>query len=90
MLHPVILQITHSQWIFRNVTLHDKVRGTLHLKERKEVLKEVGQLIETDPADVPMESRFLLEFYFDSLSSELLLLVVTTLLWSFDQHVVQL
>ena len=62
-----ILQISHSQWIFRNITLHDKVRGTLRLKERKEVLKEVGQLIETDPADVPMESRFLLEFDFDSL-----------------------
>ena len=62
-----ILQITHSQWIFRNITLHDKVRGTLRLKERKDVLKEVGQLIEIDPADVPMESRFLLEFDFDSL-----------------------
>ena len=62
-----ILQITHSQWIFRNITLHDKVRGTLRLKERKEVLKEVGQLIETDPADVPTESQFLLEFDFDSL-----------------------
>ena len=51
-----ILQITHSQWIFRNITLHEKVRGTLRLKERKDVLKEVRQLIETDPADVPMES----------------------------------
>ena len=62
-----ILQITHLKWIFRNITLHDKVIGTLRLKERKEVLKEVGQLIATDPADVPMESRFLLEIDFDSL-----------------------
>ena len=62
-----ILQITHSQWIFRNITVHDKVRGTLRLQEGKDVLKEVGQLIETDPADVPIESQFLLEFDFDSL-----------------------
>ena len=62
-----ILQITHSQWIFRNITLHDKIRGTLRLKERKDVLKEVGRLIETDPSGVPSESRFRLEFDFDSL-----------------------
>ena len=62
-----ILQITHSQWIFRNITLHDKMRGTLRLKGRKVVLKEVGRLIETDPSDVPPKSQFLLEFDFNSL-----------------------
>ena len=62
-----ILQITHAQWIFRNTTLHDKIRGTLRLKERKDLLKEVGRLVDIDPMGVPPESRFLLEFDFDTL-----------------------
>lgn len=62
-----ILHLSHSQWIFRNITLHDSVRGTLRLQERKEVLEEVQKFLDTDPEDVPQESRFLLEFDFDSL-----------------------
>ena len=62
-----ILKITNSQWLFSTITLHDKARGTLRLKKRKDVLNEVGQLIETDPSYVPAESCFLLEFNFDSL-----------------------
>jgi hypothetical protein len=62
-----VLRITHSQWIFRNITLHDKVCGTLRLQNREEVLREVEALLETDPMEVPVESKFLLEFDFDSL-----------------------
>lgn len=62
-----ILLISHSQWIFRNFTLHDQVRGYLRLQERKEVLREIDRLIDLEPTEVPAESRFLLEFDFDSL-----------------------
>ena len=62
-----ILHITHAQWIFRNTTLHDKVRGTLRLRERMDVLHEVERYIDTDPAAIPADSRFLLEIDFDSL-----------------------
>ena len=33
-----VLHLTHSQWIFRNVTLHDSICGTLWLHKREEVL----------------------------------------------------
>jgi hypothetical protein len=36
-----LVQVSHSQWIFRNVTLHDKQRGYLCLQWRKEVLRKV-------------------------------------------------
>jgi hypothetical protein len=62
-----ILHITHSQWIFRNITLHDSVRGTLRLQERKEVLDEVQKYLDTSPEDLPQESRFLVELDFDAL-----------------------
>ena len=62
-----LLHLTHSQWIFRNITLHDRVRGTLRLKERRDVLVQIEQLLDTEPEQVPQESRFLLEMDYDSL-----------------------
>jgi hypothetical protein len=56
-----LLQLSHSQWIFHNCTLHDKQRGYLHLRLRSEVLREIHVLLETSPSEVPPESQYLLE-----------------------------
>ena len=56
-----LLQISHSQWIFRNYTLHDKQRGYLRLRLRSKVLREIHELLETPPSEVPPESQYLLE-----------------------------
>jgi hypothetical protein len=56
-----LLQISHSQWIFRNYTLHDKQRGYLRLHLRADILREVHELLETPSSDVPPESQYLLE-----------------------------
>ena len=56
-----LLQISHSQWIFRNYTLHDKQRGYLRLRLRKEVLRKIHELLETLPSEVPPECQYLLE-----------------------------
>jgi hypothetical protein len=56
-----LLQISHSQWIFRNYTLHDKQRGYLCLHLRADILREVHELLETPLSDVPPESQYLLE-----------------------------
>ena len=47
-----LLQISHSQWVFRNTTLHDAVRGTLKLQRRREVFQEIERLSEVDPGEV--------------------------------------
>ena len=62
-----LLQISHSQWMFRNFVLHDRVRGYLRLKERKSVLQEIERLVECDPDEIPQESKFLLEMDFQTL-----------------------
>ena len=62
-----ILHITHSQWIFRNFTLHDKQKGWLRRKELHEIMEKIDQLRETDVDDVPEGSRFLLEMDYDNL-----------------------
>jgi hypothetical protein len=62
-----LLLISHSQWLYRNFTLHDKSRGYLRLQSRREVLKEVDRLMDTNPDDIPQGSQYLLELDFTSL-----------------------
>jgi len=56
-----LLNISHSQWMYRNFSLHSKTRGHLKLTHQAEVLTEIAKLSECNPEDVPEESRFLLE-----------------------------
>ena len=62
-----LIQLSHSQWIFRNFTLHDKQRGYLILLKRKTVLKEVDRLLDTPPEDIPAGSQYLLELDYSTL-----------------------
>jgi hypothetical protein len=57
----LLIQIFHSQWIFRNYTLHDKQRGYLRLRLHSEVLRKIHELLETASSNVPPESQYLLE-----------------------------
>jgi hypothetical protein len=57
----LLIQISHSQWIFRNYTLHDKQRGYLRLQLRSEVLRKIHELLVTAPSNVLLESQYLLE-----------------------------
>jgi hypothetical protein len=62
-----LIQISHSQWIFCNSTLHDKQRGYLSLLKRATVLKEVDWLLDTAPEDIPAGSQYLLELDYSAL-----------------------
>ena len=64
-----ILHITHSQWIFRNFSLHDNRHGYLLKKKADEIALELKSLAGIAPEDVPAESRFLLEINFSDLSN---------------------
>ncbi len=56
-----LIQISHSQWIFQNYTLHNKQRGYICLRERSDVLQEVHKLLNTASPNIPKESQYLLE-----------------------------
>jgi len=56
-----LLQMSHSQWIFRNYTLHSKQRGYLHLRLRSDTLCEINELLETPLSEIPPQSQYLLE-----------------------------
>jgi hypothetical protein len=63
-----ILQLTHSQWIFRNISFHDKTNGFLRNKKADEILQLINEFAEVAPEDVPNNSRFLLEINFSELT----------------------
>ena len=55
------LHITQSQWIHRNSSLHLRENGYLDQQLKKKLAKDVVRYLDTDPRDVPEESRYLLE-----------------------------
>ncbi len=63
-----ILQITHSQWIFRNISFHNKKNGYLRNKTADELLQHINSMSEVSPEELPESSRFLLEKTFSELS----------------------
>jgi hypothetical protein len=64
-----ILQIMHSQWIFWNISLHNKTHGYLHNKKADEIMQQINVLLDLAPEEVPEDSHFLLKINFSELSS---------------------
>ena len=56
-----LLHISHSQWLFRNFTLHDTQCGYRRMKEKAEVHLRIAELSNTAPDRIPDHSKFLLE-----------------------------
>ena len=59
----------HSQWIYCNISLHNKQQGYLRHKRLEDLLQEILELSELSPDEVPEGSRFLLEVNFTELAS---------------------
>ena len=57
-----LLDLSHTQWTFRNITLHSATNGVLANSRREQLAKEIYKLQHMDPKDIPEESQFLLEF----------------------------
>ncbi len=63
-----ILQLTHSQWIFQNISLHDKTHGFFRNENADQILQLINEFSEVAPEEVPKDSRFLLEINFSKLT----------------------
>jgi hypothetical protein len=51
-----ILQITHSQWIFQNLSLHNRMHGYLHNQKAEEILHQINVLSDLALEEVPKAS----------------------------------
>ncbi len=64
-----LLQITHSQWIYPNISLHNRRQGYLRNKQSEDLLQEITKLSDLSPNEVPESCQFLLEVNFTDLTS---------------------
>jgi hypothetical protein len=51
-----ILHITHSQWIFRNILLHDKSFGYIHNKQLGDITRKIDELADAARESILLES----------------------------------
>ena len=56
-----LLEMTHSQWIFRCISKHHHTNGALALKSREEVLARIEQQLDKGIEALPTEDQWLLE-----------------------------
>jgi hypothetical protein len=57
-----LMDISHSQWLYRNFTLHHCTKGYLRQPTTDLIQREVDRLFKVSNLDVPPESCYLLEF----------------------------
>ena len=58
-----LLQLTHAQWIYRNLTVHFKYEG-LTSAQHETIISWMEDLLDTDPEALLPEHRTLLEYDF--------------------------
>jgi hypothetical protein len=64
-----LVAISHTQWVFHNITLHDKRQGFVAVTRKKELIAEIEKLHSTPIDDIPTESKFLLDCNLDELKA---------------------
>jgi hypothetical protein len=63
-----ILQVTHTQWIYRCVLVHDQNTNTLISAHKEILLKEIEHQLSLGQDGLTEEDKFLLECNFDELA----------------------
>ena len=64
-----LLQVTHTQWIYRCMLAHDRTAGVLITAHKADLLKEIKDQLSLGPDDLAKEDWFLLECNFDNITS---------------------
>jgi hypothetical protein len=56
-----LIDITHSQWLYQNVTLHHLTKDYLRQRTEREIQQEMDRLAHTSDLDFSNKNRYLLE-----------------------------
>ena len=66
-----LLEITHGQWIYRNMMVHDQTAGELVSKHKEEIQKALEDQLEIGEEGLEEEEQFLLEINLEDLGTSL-------------------
>ena len=64
-----LLEITHGQWLYRNVHVHDKVTGTLVTKRKEELKEAILDQLYIGEEGMAEENKYLLEINLEELET---------------------
>ena len=64
-----LLEITHGQWLYRNVHVHDKVTGTLATKRKEELKEAILDQLYIGEEGMAEEDKYLLEINLEELET---------------------
>jgi len=64
-----LLEITHGQWLYRNVVVHDKTAGDIVSRRKEEIREALEEQLELGEAGLAEGDRFLLEINLDDLDN---------------------
>ena len=56
-----LLEITHGQWFYQNVQIHDTVAGTLATLRKEEIQREIEKQMELGPVGLLEEDQWMME-----------------------------
>ena len=56
-----LLEVTHGQWLYRNIQVHDSITGTIATKKKEEIQHEIEKQQELGGESLLNEDRYLME-----------------------------
>ena len=62
-----LLEVTHGQWIYRNLLVHDRTTGILATQKKEELQAAIEAQQELGPEGLADEDKFLLEVQLEDL-----------------------
>ena len=64
-----LLEVTHGQWLYRNVHVHDAISGDLATRRKEDIRRELEDQIELGGEGLAEEDHYLLEINLDLLDT---------------------
>ena len=61
-----LLEATHGVWIYRNITMHDKVAGLVVTKRKEQLIKEIEMQIELGGEGLAEKDKWMLDIDLNS------------------------
>ena len=64
-----LLEVTHGQWLYRNIQVHDVLAGAITTQRKEEIQMEIERQQELGSEGLLEEDKYLLEVNLDDLNS---------------------
>jgi hypothetical protein len=60
-----LLEIVHQQWLYRNATVHMKLKDGMTMEQHQLILTRIEECLKIDPSDLLEENQGLLHLDFE-------------------------